>query len=259
MKLLGKYQSQLTSFYAEELLKLLETAVTLGEYGGSKLIDTTAAERLKAQSRDFATLPVIPAGSRATPESIDYPMSLLTARYEAISREREDFLVRVNTFLSVLEKDANLIDQLVAAANMERWVSRRPALANAVKFYQDFAASRGSAGVSLPLTDPATGVAYERKTADAAEMLNAVTGFASEPIRAGLRAPYTLNKIRPINMRWAYATNGVAEDLVTSEWAKLSLLEPEPRIQVGLPAVTVLAPERLSNRWTVLTRKAYTY
>lgn len=149
MKLLGNYSSKLVPFHAEELLKLLETGVTLGEYGGSKLLDTAAVDKLRRQSRDFSSLPAILAGSRSTSESIDYPLDLLRARYEAISREREDFLTRIDLFLTVLEKDSNLIDQLIAAANMEPWVSRRAAMFPSVKFYQDFGASRGSVGVKV--------------------------------------------------------------------------------------------------------------
>jgi hypothetical protein len=54
-----------------------------------------------------------------------------------------------------------------------------------------------------------------------------------------------VTKIRPINIRWRYASNGISEDLITSEWAKLSLLEPEPRISYGPPGIQVLAPETM--------------
>ena len=62
MKLLGKYNSNLVPFYAEELLKLLEQAITLGEYGGSRLVDAAAVEKLKQQSRD--SLPAIDSGRK---------------------------------------------------------------------------------------------------------------------------------------------------------------------------------------------------
>lgn len=44
-------------------------------------------------------------------------------------------------------------------------------------------------------------------------------------------------------MRWHYHSDGTPEDLITSDWAKLTLLEPSPRISIGPANITVLAPE----------------
>ena len=61
----------------------------------------------------------ITAGARAMTEAVNYPLSTLTACYAAIGRERDDFLARMNQFLSVLEPDASAVDRLLYAAEME--------------------------------------------------------------------------------------------------------------------------------------------
>ena len=70
MKLLGKYNSNLVPFHAQELLKLLEQAITLGEYGGSRLVDAAAVEKLKQQSRGFSSC------HRFRPEAVRWPVHL---------------------------------------------------------------------------------------------------------------------------------------------------------------------------------------
>jgi hypothetical protein len=89
----------------------------------------------------------------------------------------------------VLEKDSQLIDQLIAAARMEAWVSRQAPLSLAKKFYLDFAATHGAAAVTVPLIDPSNGVAYIRPVRDVSLALNALSGMENEPLRVGLGAP----------------------------------------------------------------------
>ena len=104
---------------------------------------------IKNQGEDFTGIPAIPAGTRATADSLNYPLSLLTARYAAIVNENEDFLSRINQFLSVLEKDSLLVDQLIAAAQQG---GRPPGpLTLAKKFYLDFGASHGAAAISVAI------------------------------------------------------------------------------------------------------------
>src|ERR1019366_3895577 len=50
----------------------------------------------------------------------------LTACYAAMGGERDDFLARMNQFLSVLEQDASAVDRLLYAAKMETWMALRP-------------------------------------------------------------------------------------------------------------------------------------
>ena len=83
--LLGGYQSDIAAWHTQELLRLVQQAAALGEYGGGKLFDTAAANAIiKNQGEDFTGIPAIPAGTRATADSLNYPLSLLTARYAAI-------------------------------------------------------------------------------------------------------------------------------------------------------------------------------
>ena len=149
--LLGGYQSNIAAWHTQELLRLVQQAAALGEYGGGKLFDTAAANALKKQGEDFTGIPAIPAGTRATADSLNDPLSRLAARYAAIVKENEDFLSRIDQFLSVLEKDSLLVDQLIAAARMEAWVARQAPLTLAKKFYLDFGASHGAAAISVPI------------------------------------------------------------------------------------------------------------
>ena len=243
MQLLGSYKNKLSQFHYQQLLQLLQDAISAGDYGGGKLFDKTAADRLKQQADDFASLPGVLAGSRASAASLNQPLELLSARYQAISQEREDFLEQMDRLLAVLEKDSNLIDQLLAAAAMERWVSRRPPLSESRRFYQDFAATHGATAVSFPLTDPETGVPYSKKVQDVGYLLKAVPGLEDEPVRTGVGVPAAVNRIRPINMRWHFESAGDSEDLIGPDWGKLSILEPSPRLTYGDPTVTVLVPQ----------------
>jgi hypothetical protein len=247
MKLLGSYSSKLTEYHREELIKLLQAAIAAGEYGGGKLIDGKVGGLLRQQAADFASLPAVSAGSRADAESLLYPLRLLAARYETISKERQDFLARMRLFLDVLEKDSNLIDQLVAAANMETWVARRGPLSGAVQFYQDFSASHGAVSVNLPLTDPATGVPYDRPVQDVGFLLNSIPGKEAEPLRFGIGTPAEVRHVPAIRLSWSYPEGSVeSEELSGADWSKLSLLESRPVLRYGAPSVSVLIPEGTS-------------
>ena len=122
MKLLGAYSSRISVFHYQELLKLLEAGLVLGDFGGGALFDKAAADILIQQGQDFSSLPAISAGSRAIADSVNTPLSTLSARYAAISAERDDFLARMDQFLSVLGQDSDAIDRLLYAAEMETWM-----------------------------------------------------------------------------------------------------------------------------------------
>jgi hypothetical protein len=65
-------------------------------------------------------------GQRAPLPEVDHPLSTLSARYAAISAERDDVLARMDQFLSVLEQDSNAADRLLYAAEMETWMGLQP-------------------------------------------------------------------------------------------------------------------------------------
>lgn len=253
MNLLGNYETRLYDWHRQELLAQLSEALRVGEWGGGKLIDSTVADRIRSEAQDFSSLPAILAGSLATADSLNYPLSVLLARYKAISQERLDFLKRMDLFLAVLEKDSNLVDQLIAAAAMETWVSRRGALGGALKFYQDFSATHGACATSLPLTDPATGVVYPSAVRDSTYVLNSIAGLEQEPIRSGISVPVTGRTFSFAGLSWTYtaADSTESQELTSSDWAKLSLLEAQPRVQFGAPTLQVLSPPGGSVRDTI--------
>ena len=126
MDLLGTWPSKLATFHYEELLQLLKQAVSQGDYGAGQLFDQQAASDLITQAQDFSSLPVISAGDRAIADSLNYPLQLLQARYAAISKESQDFLTQMNSLLSVVEADSDLVEYLLIAAGLEQWVNIQP-------------------------------------------------------------------------------------------------------------------------------------
>lgn len=236
MKLLGAYPSTLLLYHREEILSLLQQAVAAGDYGGGKLIDAAAVRSLEQQVADFSQLPAISAGQRALAQSLLYPLSLIEARYSTISKERDSFLGRMSRYLDLLEKDSQLLDQLIAAANMKLWVERQGRLSGSTAFYQDFRATHGPVAVDLPQTDPATGALYTKSVED-------LTVFFASGLRQGIGAPVQVKRLAPVGLRWnhGYAAPAV-EDLTGDEWAKLSVLESQPLVFFGGPVATVLNP-----------------
>lgn len=251
MRLLGAYPTRLTAYHLDELSKLVQDSYVLGEYEAGKLFDAAAAARLQKQGTDFSSLPVVSAGDRALAESINYPVSLLSARYDAMSRERDDFLKRMNGFLALVNKDAVLVDQLLAMAELEYWISRQPALSGSRKFYWTFAASHGLVADEVPLVDPLSpGVVQPGSVADLAKvdfMAAAVHGVPGMTLKSGIGVPFKTARFTPSGLTWTYTTAGEHEDLYGEDWAKLSLLESRPRITFGDCVVTQILPENVPH------------
>lgn len=243
MKLPGAYPSQIFQYHREELLALLQQAIAAGDYGGGKLIDSSVASTLEEQVADFATLPGVSAGHRASAQSLLYPLSLLKARYDTVSKERDNFLERMVRYLTLLDKDSALIDQLVAAANLRAWVDRQGPLSGAIAFSQDFASSHGAVASDLPLTDPVNGVPYTKPIEDVTFLLKGISGLESQPLRQGIGVPCSVRRLAPVGMRWSYQFDSTeVEDLTGADWAKLSVLEAGPKLHYGGPSVSVLLP-----------------
>jgi hypothetical protein len=120
------------------------------------LTERTAAALIQ-QGQDFSSLPSIAAGARAIAESVNYPLSVLTARYDAITAERDDFLARMELFLSVLEQDSSAVDQLLYAAEMETWSALQPQVSGAIKFGYDLSSTHGEVASGVSMADPLTG------------------------------------------------------------------------------------------------------
>src|ERR1039458_782295 len=158
MRLLGAYVPKISVFHYQELLKLLEAGLVLGDFGGGALFDKAAADALIQQGQDFSTLPAISAGSRAIADSGNTPLSTLSARYAAISAERDDCLARMDQFLSVLEQDSDAVDRLLYAAETETWMVSQPQISGAARFGYDLSSTHGQVPSDVSMADPTTGV-----------------------------------------------------------------------------------------------------
>jgi hypothetical protein len=239
MKLLGSYQSNLAPFHYEELLKLLETAVELGEYAGNKAFDEQAAANLRSAAQEFRTLPVASAGQRVTDDSMNRPLDLLRARFNALKSEAGDFDVRAEQLISVLEKDAALIDQILAAAGLEAWARTKTPLTAATQTKWDYAMGHGNVGSSvIAPTSPINSVEYDIRPPQYT-IMDTSTG----EMHTGLISPVSVVSVKPKDLTWTYSTTGESEELFGDDWAKLSLLEERPLVNfVQNPAVEVQLP-----------------
>ena len=244
MELLGAYTSRLPEWHSQELLGLIEAGVALGDYGGGKLINQQVASDLQQQGNDFTSLPAILAGSRALAQSVNYPLALLGARYAAIVAEQQDFLDRMGKYLAVLEADAEMVDQLLTAVELGSWVERQPQVSNARRFYADFGATHGPIDLSIPLTDPATGIAYVDGSGNPLRLtdVSAVIGGALE---AGVGAPLaSVSGMAPGTIGWTYTAGlGDVETLSGPDWASLTLMAPGPLLLLSPPAVRIILPK----------------
>jgi hypothetical protein len=127
----------------DELLKLLEAAVDVGEFSGNKTFDAQALTDLRTAAQEFSKLPVGSAGQRVTDDALNRPAELLRARYNALVSEAKDFDSRAAQLLQVLGKDAQLIEQILAAANLESWAAGKTPVAKATATKWDYAMGYG--------------------------------------------------------------------------------------------------------------------
>ena len=248
MDLMGAYVSKLPSWHYEELLALLEAGVAEGDYGGGALVNAQTVADLTAQGNDFTTLPAILAGSRALAESVNYPLALLAARYAAIVSEQQDFVSRMAQYLAVLETDAGLVDQLLTAVELENWADQQPEIGAAARFYADFGATHGLIDDTLPLTDPATGIAYMDGALNPLRPVD-VVALMSGTLEAGLGGPVTnASQVSPSSLSWTYNESlGNVEVLTGTDWARATLLAPAPLLSLNPPVVSIILPESQTN------------
>lgn len=241
MRLLGSYKSNLAPFHYEELLKLLEQAVELGEFSGNKTFDSTEIEKLQQQAQDFGGLGAAEAGQRVTDDSINNPVSILLARFMALYSETTDFQKRAALLIAVLEKDTVLLEQLLAGADLQGWARSKPPLQEATSFQWDYAMGFGLVSADIDATDPATGVLYDDRPPLA-------TFLDDGGVVSGLVPPATVRKVPVKSLIWTYTANGQEEALYGDDWARLSLLEPRPRINFTVnPRVDIILPRNTAQ------------
>jgi len=248
MNLLGSYPSGLVAKHYDQLLDLLNQSLATGDYGGGALVNATVIAQLQQAAQDFSSLPMLAAGDRATADQITYMLSLLSARYNALDQERQDFNTKIGRLLTLLESESGLIDQLLAEGNLELWVARQGPLSGATQFYQDFAATHGPTDSTIPLTDPSNGVLYTAQVQDVGVMLNPVDGFESEPLRFGLGVPSQQVQYPPVTLTWQFPDGAQELDNETgTDYAQLSMLYGSPLLTYESPVVTLLqAPANAS-------------
>jgi hypothetical protein len=79
--------SSLTAAYYQQLLDLLDKAISSGDLSGGSAFDRNALLKLESQAQSFASLPLGTAGVRVMDDSFNYPLGLLEARLKALVAE----------------------------------------------------------------------------------------------------------------------------------------------------------------------------
>lgn len=237
MKLLGLYNSKLQAFHYAELLQQYKLAISQGDHAGSKIFDEASINNLIQASQDFSSLPVASAGQVVTDDSINHPLALLAARFSALVAEAQDFDNRAAGLIAVMEKDTALLDQLLAAADLQKWIEEQPKM-NGTDFSWSFGMGHGPSDGIMAQIDPTNGVEYSSDCPTGA-YLDAVTGI----INTGLKAPSIDTVTISKNMLWTFPNVGETEDLYGDGWAELTILSDDPVINFQTdPTVQTLLP-----------------
>lgn len=241
MKLLGPYNTKLQAFHYQELLDLYKQAITQGDFAGNKTFDEASINILVQQSQDFASLPLASAGQRVTDDSLNNPLNQLTARFNALVAEANDFDSRAAGLISVLKKDTGLLDMLLAGADLQQWLSQQPILSPSTQFDWDYGMGNGPSSEQITQVDPTNEVLYPAKCP-----VNTYLDVTDGSKFTGLVAPDTRMTIPAKNLKWIFSkmTPGEqSEDLYGDGWAELNLLEDRPLINfLPNPAVTTILP-----------------
>jgi hypothetical protein len=278
MQLLGNYQSNLPTWYYDELIDLVNKAISSGDYAGGYSFDQTNIDAIETEAQAFSDITLPSAGDRALDEDFNYPLGLLAARYNAISQEVNDFTAKISVLIDVLNKDTTLLDQLLYAVDLNEWVANQHPVAGATVYSQGFGAGYGSIGYQLSLIDPANSVLYAYPLADIVPVGPGGPGFhGPAPFTPASPSPFTIypaapqttkyyntssqvltnglipgantSTITPTELTWTYDAVGFTEASTGTDWAGLSFLESNillnynaPQIQVVLPTNTLAAP-----------------
>src|SRR5438067_1596543 len=113
MQLLGTYTPSLQKWYYQELLNLIEAAIAKGDYSGGYTFDQSSIDSIITDGESFTDLTLPSAGTRAIDEDFNNPVSLLNARYAALAAEVDDFTAKISILIDILNKDTQLLQQLV--------------------------------------------------------------------------------------------------------------------------------------------------
>jgi len=242
VQLLGPYNSKLQAFFYEELLNLYKASIDAGAFAGNTTFNVAAIQNLISKSQSFAsTLPLPAAGQRVTDDSLNNPLQLLQAMYNALIAEANDFGTKSAALISVLEKDTLLLDQLLAAANLQVWQGKQPKLHDPQVFAQDFGVGFGPTTLAITQEDPQNGVIYTNEC-----QVNTYLDVIDGVVDTGLAAPASIISVPAKQMSWTWPkmTPGEqAQDLYGDGWAELILLEDRPIINFApQPSTQVILP-----------------
>jgi hypothetical protein len=241
MELLGSYNSQLTSAYYQQLLALLDSAISAGDLSGGSAFNKSNLLALEQQAQSFSSLPTGTAGSRVTDDSFNYPLSLLLARLNALQAEVTNFTAVSGRLLNILLNETTLIDDLLAADNIAQWQASLPSLAGAWSTRWDFSTGQGPKSPTLPPLDPATGVIY-----NSALPITSIFDCTTGVLTTGLRPPTAPRTFPFKSMSWSYQTLGTPQELYAPDmsWTQLDLLANLPDIDFSAPPqIQVLLPQ----------------
>lgn len=249
MLLLGNYQSNLTAYLYQQLLDQLEAGISAGEYGAGTLFDTAAAQQIQQEGQNFSSLTLPSAGNTAYVSDVNTPLATLQARYNAITSEIANMQSTITALLATIEKESNLLDKTIAAAEIEVWGSQQPFLPTGQLSLWNFESGHGVTSTTYPLhsgstyqTDPTNGVVYANSVPDVSYVLS-----GNATATQGIGSP-TIHRNIPIKeVSWAFTPNSPETQFETiygddQTWAYLSTLEPSPILTFGAPVITVQLP-----------------
>lgn len=241
MQLLGPYISGLQAAHYLELLNLYKAQISKGGFAGNATFDTAVISNLITQSQDFATLPLPSEGQVATDDSLNYPLDLLRARFNALATEAASFNTQIASLVATLGKDTALLDQLISAANLQVWIAQQPVLEPAIKFSWDYGMGNGPASAGITKVDPLNGVLYPTNCPT-----NTYLDVLDGTKFTGLVAPDSsvLTPVKDLIWNWTPMTPGEQAGAFYGDgWAELNLLEDNPLIYfLPNPSVNTLLP-----------------
>lgn len=240
MQLLGTYNSSLASFQYQQLLSLLQAAISSGDLSSGSAFDKTTLLQLEAQATSFANIPLATAGTRAQDESLLQPLQLLQARFVALLSETNNFVSRSEALIAVLLAETDLLDQLLAADGLQNWIDSLPELPSSWSQAWDFSTGQGKTSVLLLPIDPTNGVEYDNEF-DTGSVLDVTTGV----VTSGLLPPATVTSIPVKNLLWTSTNPGTSDPLYAPDmtWAELDIVEDLPQVQfTSAPSIQVVLP-----------------
>jgi hypothetical protein len=258
-ELLGKYDSTLSLTQWETLLALVRSGMSEGEYAGGPLFSQDAVDALLAQAQDFSSLPVPSEGQRASADTVNYPLSLLDARFTAVAAEKDKFFKALEQYISVLTLDARQIDRMLSAAEMVFWQSRLPKLDQAQVFAYDVLSTHGPQATDIDQTDPGTGKSYTDLDGNLLPLSD--VSFGQTSFVGGLGAPLSSKTIHnAMRLRWNLVRPAVPpehiETLIDGKntWASLALLPAESLLDYSNPVVSVILPQAQAGATVIRLR-----